>query len=58
METKTIETVRSDAAFVYIDLGDSAGWERVEKLLAEPELPAVDLYAAQIDPQPAKWSRQ
>jgi len=59
LETKSIETVTStpDAAFVYIDLGDSTGWERLEHLLAEAELPAVDMSAESFDCQPAKWSR-
>jgi len=60
VETKIIETATStpDAAFVYIDLGDSAGWEKLEHLLAEAELPAVDMFAEPVESQPAKWSRQ
>jgi phosphatidate phosphatase APP1 len=59
MEIKSAETLTStpDAAFVYIDLGASDAWERLEKMLAEAELPAVDMFTEQVDAQPAEWSR-
>jgi hypothetical protein len=60
VEIKSMETSTPtpDAAFVYIDLADSAGWEKLENLLAEAELPALDMFAEQVDCESAKWSRQ
>lgn len=60
VEIKSIETATPtpDSAFVYIDLADSAGWEKLENLLAEAELPALDMFAEQVDCESLKWSRQ
>ena len=60
VETKSMDAVASgvNAAFIFVDLRESDGWEKLEDLLAEARSPAVDAFVEEVSPQDARWHRQ